>query len=628
MYSFIRQPKLTQSKARIEHQGYLIYPYLSIIFEKETKYQLSSLSPDEQQELLEKSVSCEIEIASEFAVCRGSENDREAIEAVQAILHAYFVTYEMDQIVERSVFRLMQDGSQETLPYHERQAILININKAMFGINTIRVNINQGETLIVNYNNSDISDDIMGKLLHSAASEVLRFRHSLSAKLSIESGSAYIHAIPTARGKKSNLEIIVILSKGFRLSPFAIKINEYMVEINRETFIRKPKTSLEKHLQKKIIESKIKKDPASEFKKTCDDVVDLLGKLTNSHSITIRKYVPFTDSLHLISGWALERERDNTVTSIRRNVGLSVNSFCYESSDEPYIYIPDLNELPERYSQKGLKQPLRTRANSVSEICIPIGVHPIRLGTLNLESPNYAAYELDIGFLERVAFLISQYWSSLTSAGDTWWLSQLSLTHLATHELRDFKETLDLKQKKILEGIISTIAPTEHYSANKDLSWNHFFKYLRRAHGKLLGSKYFYEIWQVQGIEPSDPISSRFLGSLKLIVQCILNNTRHSDYKQNRISLKRDKVGQKEIVIIEYRSMVNYLDPETIVEVERRFIQPSLSSDGWHFGLFLIGVHARLLGGDVAIDPDCRKEFDNAPFSYIVRFPIPEADND
>ena len=69
---------------------------------------------------------------------------------------------------------------------------------------------------------------------------------------------------------------------------------------------------------------------------------------------------------------------------------------------------------------------------------------------------------------------------------------------------------------------------------------------------------------------------------------------------------------------------MSYLDPDTISEIEQKFRKPALSGDGWHFGLFLIGVHARLLGGDIQINPDCRKDFDNAPFSYMVRIPIPE----
>ena len=94
-----------------------------------------------------------------------------------------------------------------------------------------------------------------------------------------------------------------------------------------------------------------------------------------------------------------------------------------------------------------------------------------------------AAYDLYISFLQSISFHIFEYWRVINSSGDAWWLSQLSLTHLATHELRDFKKySLALEKRKQLENIIYTISPSEFYSKNMKFNWGHFLKFIQRLH--------------------------------------------------------------------------------------------------------------------------------------------------
>jgi hypothetical protein len=239
-----------------------------------------------------------------------------------------------------------------------------------------------------------------------------------------------------------------------------------------------------------------------------------------------------------------------------------------------------------------------------------------------------AAYDFDLEFLQSIAFHIFQFWSVLNTAGDTWWLSQLSLTHLATHELRDFKQTLEPTQRKQLENIIYTISPAEHFDRRRpQQTWNSVVEFIKRHHRRL-SSRRFEDVWKFFGIALDQKIESRFLGSLRLIIHAILSNTRHSDYEKNAISLRKEMLGEREVITIQYSSNVSYVDPETLLEIEQRFRIPSLSADGWHFGLFLIGVHARILGGYIEIDPACRREFNYGPFAYLVRVPVPETAHD
>ena len=132
----------------------------------------------------------------------------------------------------------------------------------------------------------------------------------------------------------------------------------------------------------------------------------------------------------------------------------------------------------------------------------------------------------------------------------------------------------------------------------------------------------------MDNIDATQPLGSRFLGSLRLILECVVNNAKkHSEYSLNNIEICLSSPGKGRVITIIYRSNINYIDPQTLEEIERRFVTPALSADGWHFGLFLVGVHARLLGGDIEIDPVCKKSFNYGPFAYMVQIPLAEDGN-
>jgi hypothetical protein len=508
--------------------------------------------------------------------------------------------------------------------------VLKELNWKVFGLRTYSI----GAAINTNIKlQGAFPDELQAPKLEDVSSMVQaieRTRRSQCSLVYFSNTQRLTYAIPLRFGTQNRVHDVLLLAADTGTIPvLAARLNEKYVRATVDKFIERKKQRLERCVQREIISpTNLSQSSQSAFEAFCKQVANELASVTNSHSVTIRAYRAFTDSLDLVAQYASETSIQ-AKESIQCNPDSSVNAFCYlRSSADDLVYIPDIHNIPEAYRSQGLSTTLRARPTTKSEICLPIGKPPLRLGTLNLESSNFAAYELDIEFLQSMAFYIAQFWKSASSVDDAWWLSQLSLTHLATHELRDFKDTLDPAHRKALEHIVYTISPAEHYHRGGETSWSHLMNFIRRLHNKMAPPETFSDIWRFVGFSETEKISARLLGSLRLIAHAVLSNTRHSDYSRNSITLSLSEHGAGRIVTVEYRSNVSYVDPETLEEIEKRFSTPALSSDGWHFGLFLIGVHARVLGGDIEIDPFCRREVDYAPFCYMVRIPIPEVEHD
>ena len=628
--AFVRQRKLSSAAAKIEHKGFLIYPFLSYYFDGVLGGQMSDLSIEGQRGLVESIKVSEIEAESEFSFVCGGASDKGICEELQALFHAYFVSFELERCIERSAFLLMQQKSQGAdgiaKPYEILKGTILEV------FDTRMVFLSTADDEHIRIQDTETSFDGMPDVseLKELVSDVKRFRHSRSALVKRGKSHFMVHAIPMRQGSGNRVpEVMVLYSCGPSLSIFAIKLSEFFVRLTVDKLMERGRQKFERSVQREIISPTASGDSKiGSFEDFCHRITLQLSVLTNSHSVTVRKFSPFTNSLDLVSSFAFEKS-DEASIAIKCDPSNSVNAFCFlQDTVTPYVYLPDIHNIPELYRSGGLSNALRSREKTNSEICLPIGSHPLRLGTLNLESANYAAYELDIEFLQSIAFHISQYWKTLSTVDDAWWLSQLSLTHLATHELRDFKETLDSPQRHALENIIYTISPAEHFNQNHEQKWTAFLNFVRRQHNRLASPDLFDKIWVIDGIDGDETISNRFLGSLRLIVHSMLSNTRHSEYTKNKIHIEKQVSGVNSVISIKYESRVSFVDPDSLVDLERRFSVPALSADGWHFGLFLIGVHARLLGGDVEIDPGCKVDFNYSPFSYIVRVAVPEAKHD
>lgn len=625
-----RQRKLSPEPAHLESDGYLIYPFLSYFKNGNHSGQIVSVPQEERTSLFANFQLYEGVVETEFSKVFGSTCDLPLLRAISELLHAYFSVYELDRCAEKSVYLLMQKASETATGVKQPFDVLKELNWRIFGIRTISIGAATSAELKIQSAFPSNFDPPQFDGVSSMLLKIEKTRQNQSAILKFGKQDRLAHAIPLRYGEQNRVsDLLMLVAESLTLPLFAVRVNEQYIRTSVGRIVERRRQQLERKVQREIISPQGQGLSSQKaFDDFCGYVVRELAALTNSHSVTIRRFRAFTNSLDLASEYSatLETRAQHTINCDPQK---SVNAFCYQKNiDGEFVYIPDISQVPEEYRDLGLLSVLKARTNTKSEICLPIGKPPLRLGTLNLESPNYAAYELDIEFLQSMAFYVSQHWKSVSSVDDAWWLSQLSLTHLATHELRDFKETLDPAHRRALEHIVYTISPAEHFHKGGETTWASLLNFVRRQHNKIASPETLYDVWKISGFDENEKIGARLLGSLRLIVHAVLSNTRHSDYARNSITITLSRGGAGRIVTVEYRSNVSYVDPETLEEIEKRFSMPALSSDGWHFGLFLIGVHARVLGGDIEIDPSCRKEVDYSPFAYMVRIPIPEAQND
>lgn len=627
--AFTRQRKLVEGTADLEKDGYIIYPFYSFTISAGSYKQLHTMAKAKRASLLKSLPNSELFLSSEFAMIGGQLDDNETIRVIHNILHAYFASQVLELCVERSARRLVKNSGEENGGYLSQNRLIKKLNHKIFNIQTAFISSHDPDK--IRFQPSRLPRELFpdDNLLLELVRETSKFSESRTLRYDFEDRPVMLLAIPLRHSLPFQVSDLMLLRSSEAEFPLiAAKLNEALVRISEEKFAKRGRQEFELELQQRVIEAPretaVRADAFTEF---CDWVTGELLRLTNSHSVTIRRLTPFTNALELISKGIPSDREDNTENDIRSDPSSSVNFFTFSNDCLPYTYLADVGNIPEKYKKLGLVSVRATRSCTKSEVCLPIGKQPLRLGTINLESEYFAAYGPDIEFLQGVAFHLAQFWGSLGRRDDAWWLSQLSLTHLATHELRDFKETLKAPQKQVLENIVSTIS-TRDYFEEKRQTWDDFLSFIEKSHSRLLSEERFLEIWSFEGIDADAEIDSRFLGSLRVIVVCILNNTKHSIYVKNRIRLVRERRAEASVVTITYDSKVNYFTLESIQEFERRFSEPTLSADGWHFGLFLIGVHSRLLGGDIEINPDCKKEIGSGPFSYMVRLIEPSPIHD
>ena len=368
------------------------------------------------------------------------------------------------------------------------------------------------------------------------------------------------------------------------------------------------------------------------FKRFASRVVQAVCATTNAHSATIRRYDPFDRSLRLVAYEEVDTGRSEEPagarkrTRTRRSIavddwGVSANAFCFMRVPiGGHLYLPNLNVIPGSLKAKGLTTVYRPRPASVSEICVPVYWQSLRIGVLNLEGSFESAFEGDEEYIRTLSFLISQFWSVVHTSTDRYWLSRLSFTHLAMHELEEFRRTLGPKGQKDLSQIVSTLSVADFSDSDRSTLFDaHIFtkKEVKRLCPQADPDEVVMGPSEARRVRLSPAMNA----SLRLILQSIVSNAqKHSRLESDRIETTMVRRPAKEPVEIQikYASAASYVDPE---EAERFFYRPVQDRESLHFGLFLIGAHARLLGGTIAIDPACLKPTRYGPLRYIVRIP-------
>lgn len=630
--ALIGHPKLTGRPSTLTIGDFLIFERFSFNLANQSSWRLGSL-PESERLSWAQSIDAKVNHRTDFVRIHSSGCFELIANSIVDLLHLFFVTTEYDKLVTKSaktVARTFASADRDGAPRYDQ---LIAANWQRYGLKSSFFRLTedeQFERFLGEYpNGNDLSLPDLIILMQDS----VRARQSLNGEVLINGTPVFIRTIPLRRHTSRKAHgCFVVFSEEAPVPAFAVAVNELVVDRYNELRVSGDQADAQVALQLSVIkatkiEERNVQDAQREF---LNAVAKKLMSTTHAHSVTIRRYNSFTDSLELVASEelaasALQEEGEDSVRgpspTLECSPTTSVNGFCYKRvRDTDAVYIPDVENIPQRYREAGLSGVRRWRPGTKSELCVPIIARKLRYGTLNLEAPFAAAFEFDADYVKSISYLVSQYLDILGSGQDSWWLSHLSFTHLATHELKDFKQSLNTTQQERLERIIYTLSPQNLYSTAKGSSLGEVVELMRQAHLRLASHIPFESIWKYPEASLGIKLSQRFISSLYLILLSILNNTRHSKYETDSISISLIEYSQQPLVLrVDYSSGYAVVDPEELVGM---FDVPNINSDGWHFGLFLIGVHCRLLGGHVEVNPECCRDEDYAKFSFRIDLPV------
>lgn len=630
--ALVGHPKLTGRPSTLTIDDFLIFERFSFSILHGELQRLGSI-PEHERLLWAQDVDKQVNHRTDFVRVYSSGCFEGIADHVVDLLHLFFVTTEYDKLVTKSAKTVARSLASEDRDGAPRYDQLIEANWARHGLKSSFFRLNSDEDFERFLGEYPADDDLLIPDLRILMHDSIRSRQSLNGEVTINGVAVFVRTIPLRRHTSRKAHgCFVMFSEGVPVPAFAVAVNELVVDRYNEVRVSGAQAAAQVALQLSVIRAtKIEELNVQTAQR---DFLKVVAKklilTTHAHSVTIRKYSSFTDSLELVSsderpvGGVQHAEGlvvSNALPTIECSATNSVNGFCYKKiRDTDAVYIPDVDNIPENYRASGLADIKRWRPGTKSELCVPIIARKLRYGTLNLEAPFAAAFEFDVDYVKSISYLVSQYLDILGSGQDSWWLSHLSFTHLATHELKDFKQSLNTTQQERLERIIYTLSPQNLYSSAKGSTLGEVIELMRQAHSRMTAQIQFDSVWKYPASAGDIRLPQRFISSLYLILLSVLNNTRHSKYETDVISVTLVEYSRQPLVLrVDYSSGYAVVDPENLVGM---FDVPNINSDGWHFGLFLIGVHCRLLGGHVEVNPECYRDDDYAKFSFRIDLPI------
>ena len=388
-------------------------------------------------------------------------------------------------------------------------------------------------------------------------------------------------------------------------------------------------------ISEKIITSEVIE---CELKNYAEECVRGIVEYSNAYSAVLRVYDPSKNILKPIAYY--QNEHGKYSKGAPKNISVSgykrsVNAFCYNSANiNEYIYIRNVNQIEDDYINRGLLKVLKKRKYTVSEICLPLDRYGLRIGTINIESSIEAAFDNDIEFIDSIVKMFIDFYGQINAIKDAEWLSKMSFKHINYHKLMEFARKLDIDKREELQAIILDYEGKEEMIDEKEIKKQYMMSEILADINyyavNLLINKNKRNIVKVNG-DVIFNVPKSFAVSFKLIMTSLIDNSdRHSDLRRDKFIVSIydkpsnviDEVKYSELYII-YKS-IKLVEKDV---AEKLFISPFYKSDyefdeaGVRYGMFLIGVHARLLGGSVTIS-GLESQENEIPLNVIIRLPI------
>jgi hypothetical protein len=357
---------------------------------------------------------------------------------------------------------------------------------------------------------------------------------------------------------------------------------------------------------------------------------------TVAHSASIRLYDPFQNNLRILSSSFVEQEVKGF--PITNRIGLekwdrSVNAFTFvKCRPGDHVYVRNVDEIDEELGRKGLRSTLRKRQETKSELCLPIFKNNVPVGTLNVEAPFIDALEKEVDFCSSIAAIFAQFFEAILLSSDAAWIPLLALQHYKAHQLIKLKRSRNISERQLARKIDEMVKPfggMTYDEADPPIRLRDVVIRTRRFARHLLSSTSKVAAKRVVVTRGAGKLafSGRSAASIQLILSTLVENAKqHSRLGRERICIRdigtgvacAEQVGGK-FLEISYSSLMS----RELKVLQRVGISPIWSSVDrtHHFGMFLIGLHTRMLGGQLYVDTACKESARTKRFRIVVHLP-------
>jgi hypothetical protein len=355
---------------------------------------------------------------------------------------------------------------------------------------------------------------------------------------------------------------------------------------------------------------KVRATHLKKFESFSTKCLTLIVDSTYTHSATIRLYEPYDKSLVLFkeikSEWGKRKknitEKDYSHIPIKRfRASLNAFTFLKNSNQDSYSYINNVNDkIPVDLKKMGLNEILKHR-DSLSEICFPLLCGDIAFGTLNIESSIRNAYsDSDIEYLFSIKRAIESFYVLSLKNSDAKWLAGRSPVYRNVHELSQLlrlkkkyfnkEQTALLKRLIVLDDSSKTIQKIKLVKLKTELLlW--IKKQVDPIKYEIISQNLIFDINKKQNV------SGEFFENLLLICKNLFENIiSHGDPERDKFIIVQDdylRMGVNANLKIFIKSF-GYFDSANYSSL---FVSPILKDEELHYGLFLVGVLARKVGG-------------------------------
>jgi len=330
---------------------------------------------------------------------------------------------------------------------------------------------------------------------------------------------------------------------------------------------------------------------------------------TYSHSATVRLYNPYNKSLKLFRemktdwGYRICELNENEYKEIPiRKYRVSLNAFTFlkNSNENSYSYIKNYNKkIPDEYQVKGLKEILKHR-NSLSEICFPLFCGKIPFGTINIESTIKNAFDHEIEYLSGIKKALEAFYDISIKSSDAKWLAGRSPVYKNVHELsqqiRVNKDLFTTKQIGILQRLVlldDRVAPRK--TVKLSFIYKELVNWLRTQINEIAIEDALKNI--IFDIKNDQNIKYNIFENILLICKNLMNNIiAHSNFERDKFIIVQNdhlRMGVNANLKIFIKTYGSFED-DTFSSL---LISPILKNSEYHYGMFLVGMLARKLGG-------------------------------